>query len=77
MATEAGAHPYIEAWWPPGHIIGYEHTFVHQAYDVLDAYSKKKRSVMPDFQDAAQTQAVLDAVLQSVRKKGWVKVPKA
>ena len=34
LATD-GNHPYMAAWWPPGHIIGYEHTFTHQAYDVL------------------------------------------
>ena len=33
LATEPGYHAYIANWWPPGHIIGYEHTFIHQAAD--------------------------------------------
>jgi len=36
LATEA-AHPYIGAWWPPGHIIGWEHTFIHVVYDFMKA----------------------------------------
>ena len=76
LVTEPDAHPYISNWWPPGHIIGYEHTFINHAYDILCAYAKKEKSVMPDFEDAAKTQAVLDAVLQSVKEKSWVKVPR-
>lgn len=75
LATEPGEHPYISAWWPPGHIIGYEHTFINLMADVLRAYADKK-DCMPDFEDAAKTQAVLDAVLQSARERVWVPVPR-
>jgi predicted dehydrogenase len=74
LATE-GVHPYISAWWPAGHIIGYENTFVNQAADVLTELAQKKKH-MPDFEDAAKTQAVLDAVLDSAKKHAWVDVPK-
>ena len=74
LATE-GVHPYISAWWPAGHIIGYENTFVNQAADVLTELAHKKKHV-PDFEDAAKTQAVLDAVLDSAKKHAWVDVPK-
>ena len=35
-------HPYVQAWWPPGHIIGWEHTFTHTVYDLLQAMDRKK-----------------------------------
>ncbi|MBN1808886.1 MAG: Gfo/Idh/MocA family oxidoreductase [Planctomycetes bacterium] len=76
MVTEPGAHPYMHAWWPAGHIIGYEHTAVNLASDILTAMAKKKKSLQPDFADAARTQAVLDSVLVSAKKRAWVKVPK-
>lgn len=75
LVTEGSAHPYMQAWWPPGHIIGYEHTFVNIAADVLTELPAKK-SHTPDFEDAARTQAVLDAVLDSAKKRSWVEVPK-
>ena len=36
LATDA-SHPYVAAWWPPGHILGYEHTFVHTVHDFVQA----------------------------------------
>ena len=73
LATEA-THPYVAAWWPPGHIIGYEHGFVHAVYDFCEAVGKGK-GVKPDFQDGAQCVAVLDAVMDSVKSKTWERVP--
>jgi predicted dehydrogenase len=64
-------HPYMEAWWPPGHIIGYEHTFVHTVRDLLDGI-KTGNSPAPTFEDGYRCQAVLDAVEQSVERRGWV-----
>ena len=43
MATE-GVHPYVANWWPPGHVLGYEHTFVHAVYELMGAISKNRRS---------------------------------
>src|SRR5262249_52946372 len=43
-------HPYIKAWWPPGHIIGYEHTFTHTVYDLLESIAKGTPP-SPDFED--------------------------
>ncbi|HHN47269.1 MAG TPA: Gfo/Idh/MocA family oxidoreductase [Planctomycetes bacterium] len=76
LATEPGAHPYIHAWWPAGHIIGYEHTFVNQAADIVNELASGKKTHQPDFADAARTQAVLDSVLLSAKKHAWVKVPR-
>lgn len=66
-------HPYMKAWWPPGHPLGYEHTFVHALADFFTAFAKDE-SPSPDFKDAAKTQAVLEAIEASKNKKAWVQV---
>jgi len=65
-------HPYAGAWWPPGHIIGYEHTFVHTMKDLMDGI-KTGESPAPTFEDAYRCQAVLDAVERSVEGGGWTR----
>ena len=55
---------YIGAWWPPGHIIGWEHTFIHEVKDLVEAIAKKQ-SVAPDFYDGMRCQQVLDAAMLS------------
>ncbi|CAL9638202.1 Inositol 2-dehydrogenase_D-chiro-inositol 3-dehydrogenase [Streptomyces sp. enrichment culture] len=79
-ATEPGAHagfrrilvtepdhPYLDAWWPPGHGLGYEHTFVHQARDLVHAVAEG-RTPEPSFADGLQVQRVLAAVEESAEK---------
>ena len=69
----AGAHPYLEAYWPTGHGVGYEHTFISQAADIVRALCGKKPVVpLPDFGDAYQTQRVLEAALRSARERRTV-----
>ena len=72
IVTE-GVHPYVGAWWPPGHIIGYEHTFVHTVFDFIQAVVKGK-SVQPTFEDGLHDQKVLAAVEKSAKTRRWVKV---
>ncbi len=72
IATE-GIHPFAGAWWPPGHILGYEHTFVHAVYELLRAINMQP-TIMPDFRDGAQCVAVLEAVEKSIVEGKWVKV---
>ena len=72
LVTE-GSHPYAGAWWPPGHIIGYEHTFVHAVHDFLVAL-EKDRLPEPNFRDGVKNQAVLDAVERSAKSARWEKV---
>ena len=60
-------HPYLEAWWPPGHGLGYEHTFVHQARDVVRTIAERTTPV-PSFADGLQVQRVLAAVEESAAK---------
>ena len=58
--------PYLEAWWPPGHVIGWEHTFVHENYEFLTAVSSESESeYRPSFDDGYQVQRVLDAIERS------------
>jgi predicted dehydrogenase len=73
MATDPQEHDYFGAWWPPGHIIGYEHTFIHQAADIARAFgARRPRPVQPDFADASRTQAVLEAMSRSAKSRRWV-----
>ena len=66
LATEE-SHPYISAWWPPGHIIGYEHTFVNQLADFLKCISEDTMPE-PNFYDGLRNQQVMDAVMESAEK---------
>jgi len=72
--TEA-THPYTGKWWPPGHIIGYEHTFVHAIHDFLMAI-EKDRLPEPNFHHGVRNQAVLEAVERSAKSGHWQKVPR-
>jgi predicted dehydrogenase len=65
-------HPFAGAWWPPGHIIGYEHTFVHTMKDLMDGIGAGE-SPAPTFEDAYRVQAVLDAVERSAEGGGWTR----
>ncbi len=65
LATE-GSHAYIPHWWPPGHTIGYEHTFVHAVVDFLAAVAGRE-SIAPSFADGVSTMAVLESGLHSAR----------
>jgi predicted dehydrogenase len=67
------AHPYIDHWWPPGHGLGYEHTFVHVVADFINACAEGK-PVQPTFEDGLKNQRVLAAVEESSNKGKWAKV---
>ncbi len=68
-----GAHPYASNWWPTGHIIGYEHLFVHEMYEFLSCLDKKTASYST-FADAVACQRVLEAVEKSTTSRKWTKV---
>jgi predicted dehydrogenase len=72
LATDA-AHPYFAGWWPPGHIIGYEHTFIHTVLDLLKAIDEQKLPT-PNFHDGLRNQKVLDAVERASSSRSWVTV---
>jgi len=68
-----GDQPYMKHWWVPGLQIGYEHTFIHQVADFLEALGAGT-TVGPTFRDGLATDHVTDAVLQSARSGRWEKV---
>lgn len=72
-ATDA-RHPYVGAWWPPGHIIGYEHSFTHTVYDFMKGIAEGK-SPRPDFADGLRNQRVLDAIERSAATGQWMRLP--
>jgi predicted dehydrogenase len=66
LATEGGEHDYIANWWPPGHIIGYEHEFHHAVVDFMDAIANGT-TIAPNFHDGLKEMEVLMAGLESAR----------
>jgi len=64
IPTTLGAHPYASAWWPPAHIIGYEHTFAHAVKDFMEALATDKK-IEPNLWDGVKIMQVLDAAIKS------------
>ncbi len=69
-----GDHPYMKQWWVPGLQIGYEHTFIHQVADFLQAVGEK-REAAPTFKEGLAVDYVTDAVLKSAKTKQWETIP--
>ena len=63
-------HPYVEAWWPAGHGLGYEHAFTHQVVDLVRALAAGEQPT-PSFADGLQVQRVLAAVETSSHTRQW------
>jgi predicted dehydrogenase len=73
LVTEA-THPYVAGWWPPGHVLGYEHAFTHQAVDLLTAIAEGT-DPRPSFSDGFQVQRILSAVETSAERAGsWTPI---
>ena len=66
LATEAGQHDYIANWWPPGHLIGYEHEFHHGVVDFMRAI-ETGGTIQPNFYDGMKEMEVLNAAMASAR----------
>ncbi|TDD30118.1 Gfo/Idh/MocA family oxidoreductase [Kribbella turkmenica] len=73
LATES-AHPYVGAWWPPGHLLGYEHGFTHQVVDLVTAIADGADPT-PSFADGLRVQRVLAAVEASSTSRQWQEIP--
>ena len=64
-------HPYLEGWWPQGHILGWENAFTNQARDLLLAVRHRDPAAYsPDFEDGLALQRILEAVIASHRADG-------
>ncbi len=74
MHISDGEHPYMKHWWVPGLQIGYEHSFIHQFADFLQAIGAGNQAA-PTFRDALATDQVTDAVLKSAKTRQWEAVP--
>jgi predicted dehydrogenase len=73
LVTET-AHPYVAAWWPAGHMLGYEHGFSHQIVDLVTAIATGS-DPNPSFGEGLSVQRVLEAVERSDRNDGsWTLV---
>jgi predicted dehydrogenase len=73
IAVTHPEHPYISAWWPPGHIIGFEHSFTHTVYDFIRAIADGTQP-RPNFEDGLQNQRGLDAIERSAVTGQWQKI---
>lgn len=76
LVTEA-THPYVAAWWPAGHMLGYEHGFVHQARDLVEGIASGA-DPHPTFAEGLSVQRVLDAVERSANDdSAWTRIAAA
>ena len=76
LVTQRG-HPFIKFWWPPGHVLGWEHTFTHEIYHFLTRLNEG-RSVVPeaaDFKDGWRVMSIIEAIAKSSEEGRWVTVP--
>jgi predicted dehydrogenase len=73
VTDNGGEHPYMDKWWVPGLAIGYDSSFTHQVADFITGLETGKPA-SPTFKDALETQAILDAILDSAKSHQWVNV---
>ena len=66
-------HPYVNQFWPPGHVIGYEHTFIATLGDFLQTLASG-REFHANFEDGLRVQKLLGAVEESQANGRWVKL---
>ena len=67
-------HPWLSGWWPPGHILGWEHAFTHEVAAFIEAIAEG-RDPRPSFADGLQVQRVIATVAESTKARDWVEVP--
>lgn len=73
IQVNEGCHPYVDHWWPPGHGIGYQNTFVNQYADFFQAITDDTKPT-PGFEEGLGNQKVLEAVTRSIEGDGWVAI---
>ena len=73
IQASEGGHPYMSHWWPVGHVIGYEHTFVHEFYEFMQAIANDKPT-MPNFADGVECSRVIEAVELSAQRRAMVDI---
>lgn len=73
IQASEGIHPYAGNWWPTGHVLGYEHTFVHEMHEFVRAIVEG-RDASPGFEAGVAVAQVMDAVDLSIANRAWVDV---
>jgi predicted dehydrogenase len=76
LVTEADVHDYIKHWWPPGHMLGWEHHHCHTIFHFVNCVANNL-NVAPwgaTFEDGLKVQLILDALERSEKERGWVTV---
>ena len=73
IQASEGIHPYMSAWWPAGHVIGYEHTFVHEMYEFFKAVAGGA-GTSPDFSDGVKCSQVIEAVELASQRRAAVDI---
>lgn len=73
IQASEGIHPYMYAWWPTGHVIGYEHTFVHEMYEFIQSISNDTPT-SPSFYDGVKCSQIIEAVELSSQRRATVDV---
>ncbi|WP_217563500.1 Gfo/Idh/MocA family protein [Halalkaliarchaeum desulfuricum] len=63
--------PYVDRWWPPGHVLGWEHTFVHENYEFLSSVAAGE-AFSPSFSEACRVQRLLEAIQRSDERDEWI-----
>jgi predicted dehydrogenase len=76
VLVSEGHHPWWENWWPQGHMIGWEHSFVHEIDHLLDCIvnDKEVSPIGADFVDGYKNAVICDAILQSATERRQVDV---
>jgi predicted dehydrogenase len=76
IQASEGIHPYMYAWWPTGHVIGFEHTFVHELYEFTEAIANdsEQAEICPTFEDGVKCSQIIEAVELSCERKALVEV---
>lgn len=73
IQASEGGHPYMSHWWPVGHVIGYEHTFVHEMYEFVQAIANDTPTC-PDFSDGVECSRIIEAVELSAQRRAMVDI---
>lgn len=73
VLVTAPEHPYVSHFWPPGHIVGWEHTFIATLADFLESLAKGE-SYHANFDDALEVQRLMEAVEISSKSNAWVRI---
>ncbi|HOP80009.1 MAG TPA: Gfo/Idh/MocA family oxidoreductase [Armatimonadota bacterium] len=73
ISVTEGIHPYVQGWWPAGHIIGWGETFVHQVVNLMNALADNEMPT-PNFRDGLKVQTVLEVIEKSAESGRWEKV---